>query len=265
MGCDILNEIQRGLLMMIRDFDEAMRLAGVDYFLTAGSAIGAIRHQGFIPWDDDMDVIILRKDVPDFLEAMNNLPTGKYYIQEPLSLDWPYLFYKIRLNGSTAIEAKYKDTRIHQGLFIDVFVAEDYPDSIIRRLAYDLLMYWIRVLQTVCDGRLGSEKFDFIQKTIRNAISVTSKIMDRLPEPDCHWVGPRMPWFKNLIRKKNLKDPIDCRFEDATLKISPEYDEMLRGIFGDYMAIPAEDQRPPGHIIAFDLNEDYRIWLEKNK
>ena len=121
MGSE-LSAHQKLLLEMLKDFDAVCRRHGIRYQLFAGSALGAVRHNGFIPWDDDLDVILSRSEYERFFrEAAMDFDPEIYYVQQEHSPHWPMQFSKLRRNGTTCIEKYHpKDPGIHQGVYIDM-------------------------------------------------------------------------------------------------------------------------------------------------
>ena len=100
-------EHQLALLTLLKEFDRVCRLVGVKYTLFAGTLLGSVRHKGFIPWDDDLDVMMLRADYDRFLsEAEQVLDKEKFYLQKEFSEHWPMFFSKLRLNGTTSFHKR---------------------------------------------------------------------------------------------------------------------------------------------------------------
>ena len=113
-SADTLSEHQKLLLSMLKDFDAVCRKHNIQYMLFAGTALGAVRHRGFIPWDDDADVIMLRSEYERFFEcAAKDFDTGKYFVQREFSPHWPMQFSKLRLNNTACIEKYHPKYYLH--------------------------------------------------------------------------------------------------------------------------------------------------------
>ena len=136
-----LTELHQKLLEILEYIDKICKENNIKYTLCAGSVLGAIRHKGFIPWDDDLDVMMMRSEYNRFLEVVRKDKNEKFFLQEELK-GCPYYFSKIRLNGTTLIEKtainkKWKN--MHQGIFVDVFPVDYAKKSKVQRF-----------IQTVC-------------------------------------------------------------------------------------------------------------------
>lgn len=130
---------QRLLLEMLKDFDAVCRKHNIRYQLFAGTALGAVRHNGFIPWDDDVDVILMRCEYERFFEeAAADFDPKIYYVQGEHSAHWPMQFSKLRRNNTACIEKYHpRDKNIHQGVYIDIFPCDNLSDNpIVRRLQF---------------------------------------------------------------------------------------------------------------------------------
>ena len=260
-----MNDIQEALLEMMVDIDAVMRRHGVDYFMAYGTALGAVRHNGFIPWDDDIDIFVKKEDVQGFFVAMKDLEsTGKYELQKPFSVDWPYLFYKVRLNGSTAIEDKFVDTRMHQGLFVDVFVLEPCPEPGFRRKMYRGMMFIQHCLQTLFDYRI-IRRFNLAFRLICFGEKVLNRMMDMICKGDTGWCAARVCGSDDILRADDFEGTVEMEFEGHRFTAMKGYDNCLKLCYGDYMTPPPEEERVGCHLSFFDRNLDYRDWLKSRK
>lgn len=256
-----MNEIQTVLLDMMIDVDKKLHSENIFYYLDSGNALGAVRHKGFIPWDDDIDICILRKDVKRFVKAIKSM--DGYYLQEPYSIDWPYLFYKIRKNNTTAIEKTWVDTRMHQGLFIDVMVMEDYPNSKTARRLYDWIVGKLVVLGDLTRDHSPSKR-DIIFSTVSIVSKILNVVLDVISLGDCDYVTQRT-FFKstNTYCKKYINNTYYADYETYQLPLPSGNDELLKMKYGDYMKLPPENKRVGPHLIFFSKDIDYREYLSK--
>lgn len=107
MNVDI-KDFQYKILEIAFYFDEFCKKYDIEYYLMGGSALGAVRHHGFIPWDDDFDVFMTFNNYHKFLHyASIHLDTEKFHLQRENSTEWPLFFSKLRMNGTTCIEKGY--------------------------------------------------------------------------------------------------------------------------------------------------------------
>lgn len=246
----------------MKDVDKAFREAGVVYTLAYGTLIGAVRHKGFIPWDDDVDIIILYPDEKRLDDVMAHLPEGKYYLQKPFSTDWANSFYKLKLNGSTAIEESHLGTRMHQGLFIDIFVARRCPKPGIRRKLFFTLEYMRRGNRLLCFTNYGKPRRDWFQRILYWMFRCNLKMADMLcRDSDGYYHLDESQEGHQIIPKDMMEDYSDIGFEDGIFQAVTDYDGWLRIIYGDYMQLPPEEERVGSHLIAYDRNMDYTEWL----
>ena len=126
---------QTVLLELWHVLDEICRRNQIPYQLFAGSALGAVRHQGIIPWDDDLDVVMLREDYNRFMDvAESELDANRYFLQREFTEHWPMFFSKLRKNNTACIERFVpKDPQLHMGIYIDIFPCDNLADNPIKR------------------------------------------------------------------------------------------------------------------------------------
>ncbi|MBN2419400.1 MAG: LicD family protein [Deltaproteobacteria bacterium] len=159
-----LRQAQLVMLMILRIVDDICRRHSIQYWLDGGTALGAFRHKGFIPWDDDLDISMLRQDYTKFLSIARQELPGSLFLQVT-GEDQDYYIYwaKIRDKYSTKEEPEYYKADFHQGIYIDIFPCDFYPKT---SLLGALEKFIARSLQYRCrnfhSGMGFSEKMRYI-------------------------------------------------------------------------------------------------------
>lgn len=257
--------LQKVILLIAKDIDKLCRKNGIEYYLLGGSCIGAIRHKGFIPWDDDLDIIMTRPNYEKFLKvAKQELDPEIYFVQEGLK-DWPLYFSKIRLKGTRLHEPEdgYASENMH-GIYVDVFCLENVPDSeYLARLQYFLAKYYLcyQLSQRKYDSASLKKKlmialafplrFTPFRKAIVNYIEKFNKTTtDRLG-----FFYGRTKYRTSATSREIYGRPRYVEFEDTALPVPEKTHEYLSQMFGDYMKLPPESQRQGLHMISVDFGK----------
>lgn len=259
-----MNHLQNVLLDILSDIDALMKENNVKYFLDGGTALGAIRHKGFIPWDDDVDIVVLPEDKEKFDNVCHNkLDKIKYTFVEAHK-DWPFLMSKIKLNG-THIEEKDAYPEDNQGIYIDVFYFDyarssklgQYWQYLCGRLFTAMLLTYkpyntnslIKKVALKMGYCFRCRPFkNWLHKQVRNQ----SKC-DTLSEV---WDRTRSNWTKYFIPKEYFNEMVLVDFEGKKFPVCKDYDLYLKQLYGDYMKLPPEEKRVGLHI----LNVDFGIY-----
>ena len=139
-----LEEIHEVQLQMLRDFDEMCSQLGLKYLMVGGTMLGAVRHHGFIPWDDDIDLYMPIEDAKVLEEKYSS---DAYFLQTPKTeRESPYIMYRIRKNGTTMAQLPVEaNLNIHKGVWMDVFL---YTDAGCTKIAKKLQVFFLRALQS---------------------------------------------------------------------------------------------------------------------
>lgn len=270
MSQQISNEVKQVLLYMLDTIDQICRENGIHYFLDSGTALGAVRHSGFIPWDDDIDIGMLREDYDRFLQIAPKLLPKELVIQNETSEPTFYLFHsKLRkvntlyTNSRTERDFKYK------GFQIDIFpfdyISDDFEAAkkyfryveINRFLSAARMVpvpplnkllrpvyYLLKILPARCFSR------ESVEKLMRKNNAVPQKYV--------------ASYAYIMAKKKICVFPADVMapggdilFEGRKYMIMKDPDAYLKAMYGDYMKLPPEEARVPAHVhgdVIFDLN-----------
>lgn len=260
-----LEHLQQVILIIAKDIDELCRKHNIKYFLLGGSAIGAVRHNGFIPWDDDLDIVMDNENYEKFIKLCRaELDTEKYYIQEAF-VDWPLGFTKIKLRGTSFQEpGQYVNAENECGIFLDVFKLENAPSSTIGQrwqylcakylLCYCLLKRgWSEVsgIKRLMMVAAYPVEIPFIRYFLRKQVEKWNK---KNTDYRMIWTG-RYRFKKSFYAKELFDEAISVPFEDLSLPVPKNYDQLLTQIFGDYMTPPPVKERVGLHLQGVDFGK----------
>ncbi len=264
-----LEALQQTLFGMLDDVDSICERENIRYYLIGGTLLGAVRHKGFIPWDDDLDIAMPREDYDRFVENAPQWLGDKYYFQNYIS-DKKYFvpFSKVRLNGSVFKEKALANLDIHHGVFLDVFPLDSISENrVVRRLDSALYMLLFAALMakaghapyyTVLNfgGKLLFRILCCVSKLIPRRVIVfcTEKLMRRHNKSNstiCCFFWQRLDW---LFRWGDFGKGRRILFGEKTFCAPQQSEACLEEQFGDYMKLPPEEHRVPAHeVVEFSL------------
>lgn len=244
-----VKEIQMVSAKILRDLAEIFEKNNLRYVVCFGSLLGAIRHNGFIPWDDDLDIAMPREDFERFKKmARDELPDYLFFQDYSTDVEYPSHTAKVRNINTTMIENGYRNLRkMNHGIFVDVFVGDYYTPGKINRLKLKLvrLIKGILIAQKVCTA--SKIKKNVAKLFPRNAMFRKSEKMlrslDKKNKKQHYMVDGAY-----LCDADMFDDTVLVSFEDFEVRVPRKYDEILRGMYGDYMQFPPEEQRRPLHM-----------------
>lgn len=263
-----LREVQGVMLGILKDFAEICDKHHLKYWLDSGTCLGAVRHNGFIPWDDDIDVGMLRADYDKFMEIAPKEFGDRYFLQNWYTEDgYGIPFAKMRKNGTLYVEAGSQYAKCHKGVYLDIFAYDRYPEDVASRKKIDHVIDWTRRLilmknhytPWLNDNGFSLKRwlayipFRFValfqnKAHLKEAYDRTIQIANKTDSHLAYISGT--PAGRNLFMDITIFDEmVKHKFEDAELCIPKRYDEYLTALYGDYMTPPPVDQRANKHNI----------------
>ena len=260
-----LRKLQLTELEILLEIDRICKKNKIHYSLTGGTLLGAVRHGGFIPWDDDADISMLRSEYKKFQKACKtDLDQSKFYFQDIESTDgyrWGY--GKVRRKNSIFLRENQEHMPYEQGIFVDVFPRDGIPDGKISRNVHVFLCFTVRKMMWSAIGKDNAENrfqrwiYSLLYKLSKNNMSKIYGQLERFsnrrktkyvraltfPLPN-HLRGYERDWYKKYTKIK---------FEGYEFQVEASYKKWLTQEFGDYMKLPPPEKRKnhPVTQIAF--------------
>lgn len=276
-----IKQIQMKILDIFIEIDKICNKHHLNYFAIGGTCLGAVRHQGFIPWDDDMDIAMPRKDYETFKEiAKHEFPENLKIFDIHMSEHYECLFMKVHDINTTFIHkglSKYPDR--YTGIFVDIMPLDGIPDDEMKRKTYFLKLRnllrlnfyrkysaysmpyglkkkakrFIHLCFQFLPAEIFSEKYEALQKKYDFE---TSKDL-------CYGWSFRAE--KVIFSKADFCDYILMPFENYQIRCPIGYDNFLKKLYGNYMELPPLEKRIQVHDVdIIDLERPYTYYIEKD-
>ncbi|MBO5178246.1 MAG: LicD family protein [Lachnospiraceae bacterium] len=284
LSAEQLRKLQLEQLELLKEVDRICRKNNIPYYITGGTMLGAVRHKGFIPWDDDIDVSMLRKDYHRFCVACGkDLDTNRFFLQTwDTDKHYRYQYGRLRRNNTLYIRSGHEDAKHHNGINIDLFPVDNVPDNRIL----------CRIYKTGCE---------VFRKTLYSpvgAVRTTAPVPKLMYRFLSSFDGEKVKvWFKNWIKffgkfpssrvdavgfayrlstadkeklgKENyyemyhgmkrelVTELTEYSFEGLKFYGVKDYDYYLRTLYGDYMTPPPADKRTGEHkAVAIKFSDE---------
>ena len=270
-----IRDVQDKILYIMKYIDKLCRDNGIRYYIMGGTALGAVRHGGFIPWDDDLDIFMTPSEYKKFKSVMEKDNPSEFILQEWRTTKEYLEYAKVRMNGTTFIEKNFADKKdMHHGIYVDIMILHKVPScKFIQKLVY-------------CESKFvtlyGLSQRNWQPKTKLQGLLL--KLMTVLPckylvkrcymrlyryddmQSDfmfCYWITPAK--FKSgLFYPEFFESPVDVPFEDTKLLASKHIKDYLAYRYGDYMKLPSvEQQNAAVHALIYDTEKDFTCYLNK--
>ena len=250
-----LRKAQMRMLEILLVVDKIFRKHGIDYWLEGGTLLGAVRHGGFIPWDDDLDINVRREDVPRIKKILQaELPQNLYYQDKTTEWNYPQIFPKVRDKYSIMEDVYMK--RIRGGVYVDLITMEEVVPFKLKNIIDFVYMRCIRGIHNYSDRFI--EKFlGYLCYPAALFCAGICRLWTKIFHT--HQWGHAYGWVSyNHIPEDAIFPLSEIEFEGHVFKAPHNPDVYLHCLFGDYMQIPPVEKRPThgAHIEFLDEEKE---------
>ena len=270
---EVLEHLHEVELMILKDFIEICEENNLNYSIYCGSLLGTIRHGGFIPWDDDLDVAMFRKDFERFKEIFLASNNEKYeLLTNDVEPDYCYFFSKFMLKDTRFEEEWMEQFNFNIGLNIDIFVLEDCHDNKLKR--YYITRRGFIYNRLLISSGIKLDDMAFIPKIISHFVHNFLNLLNLNPHKitqrclkflrnnsheDSKYVFDISTTFEEfplIHHREDFENPTQAKFEDIYVNVPKNYDRVLKTLFGDdYMTLPPEEKRFNHAVDFIDFGE----------
>lgn len=262
-----LDEIKQIELQILIEFRKICNELGLKYYLSGGTLLGAIRHKGFIPWDDDIDLAMPRSDFNKLIEFSRSYQNDTYkflFFSETGAL-FPYAKF---VNIKTHIDAKYGEDEMQQHLWLDIMPMDGLPEDISEVTKIYKKAEYYRKIIVLCSAKLGEGK-NIVKKLAKyafkplaliygkdRAIAKLNKLATKYDYDSAKYVGA-ITWglygVSERILKADIEPAAEVTFENNKFFTFNCWDTYLKGLYKDYMQLPPVEKR---------INHEMDAWIE---
>lgn len=268
-----LNELKRIELNILQQIDKICREQGFRYWLCGGTLLGAVRHKGFIPWDDDIDIFMPRQDYNEFIKYCANHSTPFQLFSHETD-DSYYRLYAKACAMNTLVEEYGDNLKLPStGIWVDIFPIDGLADSwekakgVIKSIEFKRNLLTAALWKKYFIGHSKSIIFTvgrfllYIMGKFTNKWKLIKKIEKRYIKNDfdkMKYCGVAFGCYgvREVVERKFFDDSVDIEFEGCLFKAPIGWSQYLNSIYGDYMQLPPEDKRVTQHEFKAYILED---------
>ncbi|SKB66149.1 lipopolysaccharide cholinephosphotransferase [Lachnospiraceae bacterium] len=267
---DKLHKIHKVELELLQEFDRVCKKNNLHYTVTGGTLLGAVRHGGFIPWDDDADVVMLREDYDKFQKiCKRDLDHSKFYFQDiETTPGYRWGYGKLRRKDTVFLREGQEGMPYEQGIFMDIFPRDGIPDGKIAGKVHTFLCFCLRKIMWSEVGKTREPN---------RIIRLVYRLVSHIPQKTIVWMYRKLIGYSNhketkLVRaltfplpkrlagkgylRKWYNNYQPIQFEDITVQAEANYLDWLKAEFGDYMALPPVEKRKSHPVTQLRFPEE---------
>lgn len=249
---------------LLKYFKKVCEENNLKYFLAGGTLLGAVRHKGFIPWDDDIDVLMSREDYMKVLPLLEN--NEKYDILTPYNDEEYYYFFSKLVDKRTVLKEKFPTDIKKMGVYIDIFPIDGMPDDIneaekyMEMLSKEVKLYFSSMIKWYYGGGNFVKKLmnvflkfpHYLYCSRINYKKRKNKILELMKKYD-YQKSSNVAFLLSQYKRKEIIDKgvyseaMSIEFEGEMFSAPTRYKEYLTALYGDYMQLPPVEQRKSNH------------------
>lgn len=259
-----LSIIKKCELNILREIKRICDANNINFILGGGTLIGAVRHKGFIPWDDDIDIAMLRSDYEVFIKAASDLPDYMVVLSHPAYEKYGEQMTKVMDIRAIFRERFAQNVDIPAGVFVDIFVFDNVPSNQISRMVHRFKNYTLRKMILLANDynftKYGwkKEAYKLLQKMIKpfpvkslqKAYDKNAQRYNRQKTDKVVSLSGSYGYKKETVPVSYLEDLVFVEFENDMYCAPREYDAFLRSVYGDYMKLPPKEKQVNKHTLA---------------
>ena len=270
-----LKKLHKDLLTILLELDRICRKHNIRYFLSGGTLLGAIRHKGFIPWDDDIDVEMMREDYDKFCEiCKSELNHEKFFLQtQNNDINYNWVYGKLRLKGTEYVRVGQDHLKQKTGIFIDIFPIDNTKNNkvsqyiISRGCEICRSILWSNVGVKISQSYLQKIKYRVLSIIPRKAaINIFEYLAKLYNDIDTNYRVFYNLKLKNrkcyIYESKWYEEELNVEFEKYKFPIPIGYKYILEMYYGDYMKLPEKDKRKGNcDALYIKFSDGYEVQL----
>jgi len=254
-----LKKLQAELLDLLIEFDRICNKYDIPYFLYGGTLLGAIRHKGFIPWDDDIDVAMFRDDYNKFKSIVEiELDKDKYFFQnQETDKFYNWVFARLRKNNTVYKREGQEHLKYHDGIFIDIFPLDDISEN---KFKQNLTLYMCKLCKKALWAPVGIKYgkniihrnvFKLLNLIPRSRIiSIYEYFAIKFNKQKTGLIASHNA-FSIVLKKEWYESSKKVEFEGLKFNAPAQYHEFLKARYGDYMKLPPKEDRVGHHYVSY--------------
>lgn len=269
-----VKDVQSKILEVMKYIDKLCRENDIEYFIMGGTALGAVRHGGFIPWDDDLDIFMKPSEYKKFKEVFEKDNSELFVLQEWRETPHYLEYAKVRMNGTTFIEENFKDKKdMHHGIYVDIMILHKAPNKKrkLKSLYFKAKYITLHAIsKRNWKPKTTSQKLiQFIHRLMPNKWLIKRFYKHLYKYEDLkddyvyiYWITPAK-YHQGIFEAEAFDHTEEILFEDISLLGPTNIKRYLELRYGNYMKLPSEEQQKEAvHAMIYDTEKDYKEYMK---